>query len=139
MRESITQEFDYGCGIACFAFALGLTYQQAVERLGDLQANSTRFWIKDFVTALNYSDKPYVARYIKPPLMKSIYAEGTIILIRRSKRYPTGHYLIRHNGHWMDPWINLPFDKDIKHAKSGFRKRLPGMPMYALQPQSQLR
>jgi len=28
MRQSITQEFDYGCGIACFAFVLEMTYQQ---------------------------------------------------------------------------------------------------------------
>lgn len=135
MRESITQEFDYGCGIACFAFALDITYQQAVQQLGEVQAGSTRFWIKDFTAALNNSDKHYIAKHIKPPMLRKIYTEGTIILIRRSKLYPTGHYLIRHNGHWMDPWINLPIDKDINNAKSGFRKRLPGKPMYALLPQ----
>lgn len=136
MRESITQEFDYGCGIACFAFALGMTYRQAAEHLGERQANSTRFWIKDFTHALNNSGKPYVAKYMKPAMKNKIYSEGTIVLIRRSKRYPTGHYLIRHNGQWMDPWINLSADKNIMNAKSGFRKRLPGKPMYGLLPQS---
>lgn len=135
MRESITQEFDYGCGIACFAFSLGLTYQQAANHLGELQANSTRFWVKDFRNALNSSGKQYVSKHIKPSIVREIYREGTIILIRRSKRYPTGHYLIRHQGYWMDPWINLLLDNDIKHAKSGFRKRLPGKPMYILLPQ----
>ena len=135
MRESITQEFDYGCGIACFAFALGMTYKHAADHLGELQANSTRFWIKDFTAALNNSGMSYVSRHIKPPMLRKIYKEGTIVLIRRSKQYPTGHYLIRHRGHWMDPWINLALDNDIRHAKSGFRKRLPGKPMYALLPQ----
>lgn len=136
MRESITQEFNYGCGIACFAFALGMTYQPAAKHLVELQANSERFWIKDFTAALNKSGKYYVSKYMKPPMMRKIYKEGTIVLIRRSKQYPTGHYLIRHKGQWMDPWINLPTDKDILHAKSGFRKRLPGRPMYVLLPQS---
>ena len=134
MRESITQEFDYGCGIACFAFALEITYKQAVKHLGESQANSTRFWIKDFTAALNNSDKQYIAKHIKPSIMKTIYKEGTIVLLRRSKQYPTGHYLIRYNGYWMDPWINLPTVNDIKQAKSGFRKRLTGKPMYALLP-----
>lgn len=136
MRGSITQEFDYGCGVACFAFALGMTYQQAADYLGELQANSTRFWIKDITAALNTSGKQYTAKYMKPPMVRKIYKEGTIVLIKRSKHYPTGHYLIRYKGLWMDPWINLPTNKDIKHAESGFRKRLPGKPMYALLLQS---
>lgn len=139
MRQSITQEFDYGCGIACFAFVLGLTYQQAAEHLGELQANSTRFWVKDFRIALNDAGKHYISKHIKQSLLRTIYEEGAIVLIRRSKLYPTGHYLIRHKNQWMDPWINLPIDNNIEHAKSGFRKRLPGKPMYALLSQSRLR
>ena len=113
-----------------------MTYKQAANHLGEVQANSTRFWIKDFTAALDDSGKHYIARYIKPPIMRKIYKEGTIVLIRRSKRYPTGHYLIRYKDQWMDPWINLPLNTDIRYAKSGFRKRLPGKPMYALLPQS---
>lgn len=132
MRKSITQEFDYGCGVACFAFALGVTYRQAEDLLGKEQATSTRFWVKDLTAALNKAGKKYQAKYVKPHLRSEIYREGTIVLIRRSKHYPTGHYLIRHNNQWMDPWINLPLSKDIKKASSGFRKRLPGSPMYAV-------
>jgi hypothetical protein len=135
MRKSITQEFDYGCGVACFAFAMNVSYKRAEELLGEKQAASTRFWIKDFASALSKGGKPYAAKYIKPHLRKKIYGEGTIVLIRRAKHYPTGHYVIRHGGQWMDPWINLPSNKDIHQAKSGFRKKLPGSPMYALFPQ----
>jgi hypothetical protein len=132
MKKSITQEFDYGCGIACYAFAINLSYKEAATRLGAKQASSTRFWVKDLTTALNDAGAAYVSKYIKPHIRKLIYQEGTIVLIRRSKHYPSGHYLIRHNGRWMDPWINLPYDKNISHAMSGFRKRLPGTPMYAI-------
>lgn len=135
MRQSITQEFDYGCGIACYAFVLGLSYKEAAASLGAKQASSTRFWIKNFAEALNKSGKPYIAKYVKPHLKSKIYKDGTIVLIRRSKYYPAGHYLIRHKNTWMDPWINLPFNKNIAEAKSGFRKRLPGNPMYALFPE----
>lgn len=66
MRKSITQEFDYGCGIACFAFALGVNYKEATLLLGEEQANSQRFWVKDLVIALNKFGLNYEAKYIKP-------------------------------------------------------------------------
>lgn len=135
MRESVTQEFDFGCGIACFAFALNLTYKESVFLLGPEQASSPKFYVKDLAKALNDAGLNYKSKHIKPHIRAQIYCEGTIVLIRRSKRYPVGHYLIRHGGYWMDPWINLVFNKNINQAKSGFRKRLPGTPMYALMPQ----
>lgn len=135
MRKSITQEFDYGCGIACYAFALNISYKKAVELLGPEQALSNRFWVKDLNKALNKAGLEYKSKHINDKLRKSIYENGTIVLIRRSKKYIAGHYLIRHEGLWMDPWINLPSDNNISNAESGFRKRLPGNPMYALFPE----
>lgn len=133
MRKSITQEFDYGCGIACYAFALKLSYSEATKRLGKRQAVSDRFWVKDLRIALNTAGLHYTSRHIKHGT-RQVYNEGTIVLIRRSKQYPTGHYLMRHNERWMDPWINLPYNRDITKAQSGFRVRLPGSAMYALEP-----
>lgn len=134
MKNSITQESDFGCGVACFAFVTGTTYKQAVEFLGEAQAKSSRFWVKDFVAQLTRFGLDYVSKYVKPHVRNKIYKEGCIVLIRRSRIYPAGHYLVRHNSQWMDPWINLPSDKDIKNAKSGYRKKLPGKPMYVLLP-----
>lgn len=134
MRKSITQKFDYGCGVACFAFATNLTYKQAEMYLGERQSSKTRFWVKDLAKSLNQFGRKYTYKYVKPKIHKLIYAEGSIVLIRRSNIYPYGHYLIRHNNLWMDPWINLPFNKNIKNAKSGYRKRLPGQPMYVILP-----
>ena len=133
MRKSITQEFDYGCGIACFAFATNQTYQQAAEWLGEEQASSNRFWCRDLAAALNRYGLNYVSKYAKPSVMEKATLEGTIVLLRRSKEYPVGHYLIRHEGRWMDPWINLPDNHDIAQARSGFREVLPGEPMYVLE------
>ena len=138
MREAIKQEYDYGCGIACFAFATNQSYKLAAEYLGTMQAQSKRFWCKDFVAALNNCGLSYTHRYLNSQLRRKIYQEGTIILIRRSSLYPAGHYLIRHSGQWMDPWINLPKDDRIENARAGFRKRLPGQAMYALLPGTKL-
>ena len=134
MRQSITQESDYGCGLACYAFALGISYKEAERQLGEKQANSNRFYVKDLTLSLNKAGITYKSNYIKPYIHRIIYREGSIVLIRRSKTYKVGHYLIRHEGKWMDPWINLPMNNDIKQAKSGFRKRLPGKPIYVIYP-----
>lgn len=134
MRESITQEFEYGCGIACFAFALHITYRQAEQFLGTAQATSIRFWVKDLTRQLNQAGFQYRSMHIKQKNKHRIYQADTIVLIRRSSRYPAGHYLIRHNMSWMDPWINLPDGSGIANAKSGFRRRLPGAAMYAIAP-----
>ncbi len=134
MRKSITQQQDFGCGIACFAFAANISYKQAETWLGKEQANSKRFYIKDFRNALKDYGLSYSSRHIKPRTRHHTHQEGSIVLIRRSKHYLAGHYLIRYQKKWMDPWINLPLDKNIDNAKSGFRKRLPGSAMYVLYP-----
>jgi len=132
MAESVTQEFDYGCGIACYAFVLGISYKEAEVRLGPKQAKSERFWVKDLTNALNKADLHYERKYIKPHVKPLIYKHGVIVLLGRSKDYPVGHYLVRYNNTWMDPWINLPDNRNIHEAKSGFRNALPGIPKYAI-------
>lgn len=134
MRKSITQESDYGCGIACFAFATNLTYRQAAEWLGEAQASSSRFWCRDLAAALNRYGLSYVSRYARPHMLEKYEVEGAIVLLRRSQIYPVGHYLIRHGQLWMDPWINLPDTRDIRQARSGYREMLPGEPMYIVYP-----
>jgi len=134
MKESITQEFNYGCGIACYAFVLGISYKEAEIRLGSKQAKSERFWVKDLTNALNKAGLGYESKYIKPHIEPLIYKDGVIVLVGRSKDYPAGHYLVRNENTWMDPWINLPFSRNIHEAKSGFRDTLPGVPKYAILP-----
>jgi predicted double-glycine peptidase len=80
LRKSITQEFDYGCGIACFAFALNISYKQAVKLLGPKQTVSNRFWVKDLTAALNRAGLKYKSRHINDKLRRSIYNDGTIVL-----------------------------------------------------------
>ncbi len=135
MKNSVTQEFDYGCAIACMAFVLENSYSRTIELLNPNQQFSERFYIKDLTSELSRLGKSYSSRYVKPHLRKKIYQEAAIVLIARSKTYPVGHYLVRHNKMWMDPWINMKKSNyQISEAESGYRKRLPGRPMYVLIP-----
>jgi hypothetical protein len=133
VRPSITQEFEYGCGIACFAFVAKMSYLEAAQWLGKPQASSERFWCRDIVTALNRYGLNYRHVYLKRGRHITMKDE-TIVLLARSKTYPVGHYLVRHDDLWMDPWINLPKNKDISRAISGYRRSLPGRPIYANKP-----
>lgn len=133
MKKSITQEAPYGCGIACIAFVAGLTYRQAEEFLGEEQAKSDRFIVKHLREELNRYGLNYVSRHVKPD--QTIEPkEGTIVLLRRSKQFPVGHYLAYYEGKWMDPYINLGSDKDFQDPQSGFHDILPGQPMYIFTP-----
>lgn len=132
--DSITQKDSLGCGAACVSFIAGKNYSEIVQVLGKDKAKDTGFYCRDLVVALSKLGFFYTYHYLKPRFKKRIYTDGVIVFIKRSKKYPDGHYLARCNGQWMDPWINLCIDNNIAHAKSGFRKRLPGTPIFALFP-----
>lgn len=128
--KAITQENNFGCGIASVAFVLGITYKDALKSFSIRKARLEGFNCKDLIKVLNDFGLDYQYRYIKPRYRKKIYKKGTIVFIKKSKDYPDNHYLVSGDGCWMDSWINLKRDKDINNAISGFRKRLPGKPIY---------
>lgn len=133
MRKSITQELDYGCGVACFAFVLGISFQQALVILGKDYSVKHGWRPSDLVSALNKNGFKYSNNYVRKKQINT-YPDGTIVLIERSPNYPVGHYLVLDNNQWMDPWINMPMDNFLENAESGFRSKLPGKAMYALIP-----
>ena len=134
MKHMITQEDDMGCGAACIAFAVNKSYQQVVSVLGQDKARTVGFQLKELVDALGHYELNYHFKHVKPNMKHLIYQDGVIVFIKRSARYPYGHYLIRHSGLWADPWFNLVTDKNIDNAVSGFRQRLPGKAQWAILP-----
>jgi hypothetical protein len=133
MRKSITQELDYGCGIACFAFVCSITFREAVSFLGRERSVKHGWKPSDLVDALQQRGLSYKNTYVRKQLSYQ-YPEDTIVIIERSIAYPVGHYLVLHNNAWMDPWINMQNNNNLENAKSGFRDILPGKSMYALIP-----
>lgn len=136
MRHTITQKDGMGCGAACVAFAANITYDQTVKIMGEEKAKTAGYRLKELVNALSQYGAPYKSKHVNSTKKHEIYKEGTIVFIRRSKRYPYGHYLIRHKNMWMDPWINLTKDHNLANAQSGYRQRLPGQVQWVVLPQS---
>ena len=132
MRNPVTQTHPYGCGLACVAFVLRKPYRQLSAGKLAAQASTQGFYCRQLREILEAYSWKGEWKYLKHRWKRKIYTENTIVFIKRSSLYPAGHYLVRHNGYWMDPWINFQIEKDIRKSKSGYRKRLPGQPIYAL-------
>ena len=132
--KPVVQKHSLGCGVACVAFVLGKSYDEAMPLFpqGSKKAGTIGFLCREIAKALEKAGKNYEYRYIKPRVRRRIYENGTIVFIKKSKKYPAGHYLARATGKWMDPWINFGKEKDFEKARAGVRKRLPGKPIYAI-------
>ncbi len=134
--KPITQEDKLGCGIACVAFVSKLSYNYAKKNYFSKphQASTLGYLCKDLVKALSKAGKDYQYNYLKSRVM---YKENSIIFIKRSKKYPVGHYLVKTKNGWMDSWINFnKLNKNLSEAKSGFKKRLPGKAIYIIFPKT---
>jgi ABC-type bacteriocin/lantibiotic exporter with double-glycine peptidase domain len=129
--KPIKQEDGLGCAVACIAFVLNIKYQKALTlfKNGERRVNKeANFYCPELVNILNSFGLKYRYKKLKKNNESKIYKEKSIVFIKRSKKYPYGHFLSRYNGFWMDPWINLP----NKNIKAGFRKRLPERPTYVI-------
>lgn len=129
MVESITQEDEWGCSIACVAFVTKNSYQDAKKFFTHPEYASTKgYYCGSIVHALKKLGLNYFFRKIKEENKNLIKKENSIVFIGRDKKYPEGHFLIKTKKGWMDPWINLPEEP----RKSGFRKKLPGNPTWII-------
>jgi len=132
MKGAIKQKHSLGCGFACLAFVTGLSYDHIISYFGKIKAKKEGLYCREIVNFLKRFFPKAHFKYLKPKWKRKIYQDGTIVFIKRSEKYPYGHYLVRYKNLWMDPWINLLKDERITKAKAGFRKRLPGKPIYAI-------
>lgn len=133
MKNPIVQKDNLGCGIACLAFVTNKTYEEAVHDLGKEKSQTKELYCKEIVSYLKKIGYQAEFRYLKPKWRNKIYQDKAIVFIKRSKKYPYGHYLVRYENCWMDSWINFSIENgNVKNAYSGFRKRLPGKPIYGI-------
>ncbi len=129
--KSVTQEDAFGCGLACVAFILKKPYKITKEKYFPAK-NVEGFGLvcKEIVQGLRKAGKEYEYKYIKKRMNFKV---NTIVFIKRSQKYPAGHYLVKSRQGWMDSWINFSSkNQDVKKAKSGFRKKLPSKAIYAV-------
>lgn len=133
MEKGVRQEDSMGCGIACVAFTAGKSYKGVKANLirNRRKALKQGYLCRELVEALKRAGLTYSYHYLKH-ITK--YKDSTIVFIKRSKKYPCGHYLVKTGKGWMDPWINLCPDSDVKNSVAGFRNRLPGKVSYIITP-----
>lgn len=126
------QKDQLGCAVACVAFRLNISYANSLLLFGrgKKKIRNKGFLCREVVKALEKRGLNYKYNYIKDKIRKKIYQPGIIVFLRRSKRYPAGHYLCRTSGKWMDPWANFPDSK----IEAGFRKKLPEKAIYLIYP-----
>ncbi len=129
-KFSVKQEDKMGCSVACTAFVLNISYNESLKLFKNpLSAKTNGFYCREIAQVLKKSGLKTEYKYIKTStIRKFIYNDFSIVFIKRCKRYPAGHYLVRYKNLWMDPWINFP----KKPIQSGFRKRLPGKAVYII-------
>ena len=128
----VKQEDSFGCGVSCTAAVLNVSYQKAMflYQNGRKKAAEIGFYCREIVKALAKGGLDYEYKHIGKKQRKKLYTPGSIVYIRKSNKYPVGHYLYRWKNTWMDPWINFP----NKNVEAGFRKRLPEKPIYVIYP-----
>ena len=130
--KAVKQEHFFGCAVACVATILKISYKNTLKSFddGNERAKFRGFYCREIITALKTYGLNYALKYVGRRKHHK-YPLGTIIHIKKSKKYPVGHYLVCTENGWMDSWINFP----KLDARASFRKRLPGKPVYAVIPQ----
>lgn len=128
MLKTVVQEHSMGCSIACIACVAGIKYSKVLKMASHRLINGYCFCI-DIVKILKKLGFIYDYTKVTPKTKKYLEREGTIVFIKRSAKYPLGHFLAKTNKGWMDPWINYPI---IAPARAGFNNKLPGKPQWVV-------
>jgi predicted double-glycine peptidase len=126
MKKYIKQEDSMGCGVACVAYILGISYGKAVDLFTQKQKRGSRgFTSKDITEAIKMSGVTYKSVYVgreKEPKIEN----NSIVYVPKCEYFPYGHYLVKIQNGYMDPFINLHESNfDYTKARAGLRKTLP--------------
>lgn len=135
----MAQEDPMGCGVACVANRLDLSYAEALRLFDRPQdAKTIGYRCKYIVEALRRGGIDVRLRHIKHIDRVTVMngdkplPDGTIVVLVRSELYPYRHYLLKAAEGWVDPWVNMHDDADVTHASVGLHDELPGEPYYAI-------
>lgn len=118
--DLVSQEDKWGCGAACVASLLDISYAKAkklVEREKGCSVNAKPRGLELHHIALALKKHVKVVADWSPDEIH----DGSIVCISGSAPYDGDHYILKTPHGWMDPWYNL--DENTMEAK--YRKRLP--------------
>lgn len=109
-KLSVKQEDRFGCGVACVAGALEISYEEAKQFFKKPQDATRRgHGCQAIRFALRNAGLDYSFRKMQPAFEPLLSRLGTIAFIGRSQQYRFGHYVLRVESGWMNSWGNCPF------------------------------
>ncbi|MGB5907414.1 MAG: hypothetical protein WBG87_08245 [Stenotrophomonas maltophilia] len=125
MYGLVPQEDEWGCGAACVASLLGVSYSRAKKKLEAIKAKPLDdepcgLEIHEIWLCLAHERLQYVAEWKEPKK----FVSGTIVCIRGKAPYEGDHYLLMTPNGWMDPYSNLGRPSD-PYRESIYRDELP--------------
>ena len=121
----VKQEESMGCGIACVASRIGISYQETRKLFAHPERSSTKgYYCKDLVEVLASRGLKYKFKKVKESNDEIINRVGSIVFAKRGKKYPEGHWLLKTENGWMNSWHNWP--GKIEDAISGYNQEFPG-------------
>lgn len=119
----VSQQDEWGCGVACVASLTGLSYKEARRRLqqhkgASIDAEPEGLELEPIIKVLREAG----IRMEQTSGLKR-WPLGTIAFLSEERgRYKgSGHYLLKTAEGWMDPWSNM----DETPRRAGFVDRLP--------------
>ncbi len=127
--KPVPQKHPMGCGVACVAYALKISYDEAIQNFAQPQnAWSDGYSCKAIVAALKKGGLHYKFKKAFLPKDKELLErEQTIVFTNYEGQYPYGHYLVRGKKGWMNPWVNCPI---MIPVKAKIVKDLPAKPLW---------
>ncbi len=130
----VRQMGNMGCGVACVASVLRISYQQALKRFQSVGVNGDHmmagFSRCSLKTVLKKAGREYTFHSFGPVTeserrrrrANGLPERSIVYVFDKNTRYCYGHYLVRMPGGWMDP------------EKGRIRRKLPACPKSYLEP-----
>lgn len=120
--DLVSQEDEWGCGAACVASLLGISYREAkqlVEKEKKLSVNEEPFGLElhHIAIALQKKGVKVIADWDPEEI-----PEGSIVCIGGKSRYKDEHYILRTPDGWMDPWYDLKKKHMVAQYREGYPK-----------------
>ena len=107
-----------GCAVACVASQCGLDYTQALRLFEQEKYAWTRgFYCTEVVEAFAKAGRKYDFAVFRASKHREILeVPGTVLFLDPSDQYPSGHYVLRIEDGWMNPWVNFPQMNPVRAA-----------------------
>ena len=119
--DLVSQEDEWGCGAACVASLLGITYREAKKLVEDIKGRSVNarprgLELHHIALALQDEGVKVIADWDPA----AHHPNGSIVCIGGESLYKYEHYILKTPHGWMDPWYNLDPENKVARYRQGY-------------------